>query len=234
MLLEMSYVGHQNSVMCLCVWGELLFSGSFTTEIIGWNEFNGQLLRFYDGHSAPVRVLSVFGGVLYSAGEENAIISWNIDSGSIRNYFPRHHINLVWCFAYEEGNLYSGSTDTNVFKWDVNSGSRVFAYFGRNIRLRSVVLWKGFVISSGENPFFRVYDKAENNVSPVEIMSGHSFWIVCMAVLDDTLFSGSVDTSIRRTSLIDYKELQVYNGNLSLSIFSLFRSSTYYKFTSFG
>lgn len=210
--LQLEYVGHLNTVHSLILWDQMLFSSSTDTKIIFWNEENGQIIRTFNGHSLAVHVISIFRNYLYSGGQDAIILKWNIDSGTIEKTFPYLHSNRIWCFAFDEGNLYSGSIDTTVMRWDLNTSTRSFSYFDRRIRLRSIVLWKNFVIAGGDNQALKIQDRSQNSIFPVEIMSGHFSGVVSLIVFEDTLFSASVDRTILRRSLVDYSELKTYFG----------------------
>lgn len=225
--LQLRYVGHRSTVLSLFLREKMLFSGSYDTKIICWNEVDGQLIRTYNGHTGPVNALYVFDSSLYSAGQERIVLRWHIENGNIETVFPEHHDQTIWCFAFEPDSLYSGSIDTTVIRWDLNSSSRQFTYFGRNIKLRSLVLWKYFVVTGGDNLVIRIQDKSTTSVSPIEIISGHSTGIGCMIVQNDTLFSGSGDSTIRRRSLINFEQVKVYFGILRARKVSCPRSSKF-------
>ncbi|KAI3656214.1 hypothetical protein MP638_006869 [Amoeboaphelidium occidentale] len=212
--LQSNYAGHDSSVLSLVLWNALLFSGSADTTIICWHENNSGIIRIYNGHTDAVRTLHIHNNYLYSGSDNYGIIKWNIDLGSIEAVFDKHHRNSVLCFASEEENLYSGSLDTTVIRWDSTSSTKMFSYFGRNIKLRSVVLWNNMIIAGGDNPALLIQAGLQNAISPVEIMSGHSNeGIGFLDLLGDTLFSGGVDATIRRFSLLNYSFIQVFYGH---------------------
>lgn len=212
--LQLSYIGHQSTVLALFLKDDKLFSGSTDTSIICWNEYTSRLIRIYEGHIDSVRVVSIHDNYMYSSGQDVVILKWNIDSGDIEERFPVLHKSSVSSFAVEQGILYSGSLDTTVIKWDLNASSKLFAYSGRNKRLRSVVLWKNLVIASGDTATFKIHDKSQDLILPIEIMSGHLGDAGCLLVHGDILYSGSTDKTIRSLSLIDLTGLRVYYGNL--------------------
>lgn len=214
--LQLSYVGHQSTVLALLLWNDMLFSGSVDTTVICWNEINGQIIRTYNGHTGEVQVVSLYENHLYSAGRPYSIIKWNIDSGIIEKVFSDEHFHTIMCLTSGEGSLFSGSLDTTVVRWDLSTSEKIFIYSGRNIRLWCLALWKNFVVAGGESLVLRIIHKTQNSVSPVEIMSGHSNDVGCMLVLGDTLFSGSIDSTIRRRSLIDFADISIYYGNYNV------------------
>jgi WD40 repeat protein len=212
--LQQRYVGHRRTVLTLSILEDTLFSGSADQTIIRWNEKNGQIIRYYD-HTSAVEVLTIFDNYLFSSGQENKILKWNIKSGIVEKTFPKHHGGSIRCLAFEQGLLYSGSVDGTVIKWDLNTSSRISVYKGRKSRFWSLLLWKTFVIAGGESDAIKIQDKSQNSIFPVEIISGHSAeGIVCMTVLNDSLFTGGVDSTIRRRSLIDHMVVNVYYGNV--------------------
>ncbi|KAI3659957.1 hypothetical protein MP638_004984 [Amoeboaphelidium occidentale] len=211
--LQLSYTGHQSTVLTLFLLDDKLFSGSTDTTIICWNEYTSRLIRVYEGHIDSVRVVSIHENYLYSAGQEFVIFKWNIESGNIEKRFPVAHKSSISSFAFDDGILYSGSLDTSVIKWDLNTSSRIITYSGRNKRLRSVVLWKNLVVASGDTSMFKIHDKSQDLVLPVEIMSGRLGDTGCILVHADVLFSGGTDKTIRSISLIDFSGLRVFYGH---------------------
>lgn len=213
--LILDFVGHTDSVFSLLLWEETLFSGSSDSKIICWDKANGQMIRTYLGSTDATFVLSIFDNHLYSTSQDRIIMKWNIDSGSIVETFPKHHTGFIWCFAFNSRSLFSGSGDTTVIRWDLNTSSRLFTYTGRNIQLRAVVLWRNLVIAGGDNLALTIQDTTRNSIFPIEVASGHSEdGIVCMILLDDILFSGGVDATIRSRNLIDFTDLNIYYGTL--------------------
>lgn len=186
-------MGHKNSVFILLFWEGTLLSGSGDAKIIRWNENTGQIIHLYEGHMAVVQIISIFENYLYSAGQELNIFKWNIDSGTIDKTFLAYHRHEVWCLAFEAGYLYSGSLDKSVIRRDLNTFSRLFTYSGRRISLQILVLWKNVLIAAGDSSTFRMLEKSQNLMFPVEVMSDHSSDVYCLIVFDDTLFSGSSD-----------------------------------------
>jgi WD40 repeat protein len=219
--LLLSYEGHQSSVFTLFLQGVFLFSGSFDSTIICWNEENGQIIRIFSGHSTAVWVIAIIDDYLYSASEPEGIFKWNIDSGAIENIFPVSHLNTIYCFAFENGTLYSGSTDTTVIRWDLRTSSKLFTYGGRKTKLRALVLWKNVVLAAGDGPVLTIQDKSQNTLFPVEIISGHESDVLCMIMINDTFFTGGVDATIRRRSFIDFSDIKIYNGNFVQREFNL-------------
>ncbi|KAI3658801.1 hypothetical protein MP638_002601 [Amoeboaphelidium occidentale] len=179
--LQLSYMGHTNSVNAVILWERMLFSGSADSKIICWNEANGQKIRVYEGHTAAVHIISIFENYLYSAGLQDSILKWNIDSGMIENVFPSFHSNRIWCFAFEKGSLYSGSIDATVIKWDVNTSSKLFTYSGSSdsaIRRRCLI-----------------------NFTDLNIYYGHSRSVVALALDEKFMYSGSSDCTMKRWNI---------------------------------
>lgn len=211
--LQLRYVGHRNSVETLLLWEGMLFYGSIDTNIICWDKERGQVIRIYEGQTGPIQAIAIFENFLYSAGRQAIIFKWSIDSGIVEKTFPALQSINIRCFEFYEGTLFSGSIDTTVIRWDPITASALYTYGGRNIKLRSVVLWKSFVIASGDNGVIRFEDKSQNSIAPLEIMSGHpTGGVLSLLVRDDTLFSGGVDSTIRGRSLLDYTDLKIYYG----------------------
>lgn len=84
--------------------------------------------------------------------------------------------------------LYSGSFDATVVKWGAIDGKllsryrgnfhqRLFHPSGRSKKLRSVVRWRGFVISAGEDWLIRGWDSSSESGYPDFVIRGHTFYV---------------------------------------------------------
>lgn len=213
--LRLGYVGHESTVYTLFLWNTMLFSGSADTQIIGWNEETGEIIRIYYGHKSPVRLVAIYDNYLVSSAHLTVLVKWNIDDGRAVEVFPDGHRNLVLSFAFDQGSLYSGGLDAAAIRWNFTNVSVLFTYGGRNIKLRSVVPWKNYVIASGDSMELRVLDKSQNSIFPHQVMSGHSDdGVVCLILHGDILFSGGGDKTIRSRNLTNFVDLRVYYGKI--------------------
>lgn len=64
----------------------------------------------------------------------------------------------------------------------------LFTYEGHNKKLRSVVSWKNFVISGGEDAKIRIWDVSFNSIDAYAVLVDHKLDVVCLYVHNDILF----------------------------------------------
>ena len=67
--------GHKDSVYCLIVWNNHLYSGSWDNTIRKWNE-NGNCIATLRGHTHVAYCLTVWNNCLYSGSLDCTIRKW--------------------------------------------------------------------------------------------------------------------------------------------------------------
>jgi WD40 repeat protein len=195
------FTGHTDYVYCLVLQEETLFSGSNDKTIIFWNIFNGQSIRILVGHSDSVTALTILGIDLYSGSNDGMVIKWNIASGENLINFPRRHTNVVKSLACNQNSLFSGSNDKSVIRWNKLNGSPEFFYLSQEIRIRSMVWWKNFIIGGRDDSDIQLVDASVLKLEPISLMKGHISSVLCLFTYEDELFSGSLDSTIRLWNL---------------------------------
>lgn len=198
---DLQFSSHSDLVLSICIYQDVLLSGSLDTTIKIWKKLNGVLIRTCAAHTTWVMAVAVFDSHLYSGGLDGSIIKWNIDNGEILKRFLPVHRQTIKCFAYREGSLFSGAYDTAAIRWNAMSGLPIFIYVGSNNKLRGVVLWKQFVISSGENGQIRAWDTSINSVDTYAVLEDPFNNINCLFVVEDILYSGNSNSAVKQWNL---------------------------------
>lgn len=210
--LAMSLDGHKDPVYSLAIHQKRLFSGSVDRSIICWNSVNGAFILEYIGHTDVVYVVSVFNNELYTGGRDAMVIKWSINDGQLLKVFPENQPAAIRCFDFTDQSIYSGADDATVVQMDLSSGLSSHVYGGRNQKLRSVVAWKNYIISSGEDSKIRLWDSTLNSIAESYMLVGHERPVNCLAIYEGTLFSGDSDAIIRQWNLTDLSNLSVLIG----------------------
>ena len=78
----MKFTGHEATVVCICVHGQLLASGSSDTTIRLCNKRNGQLLRILNGHIRGIQCLQLGSTWMVSGGTDADIRIWSLEHRS--------------------------------------------------------------------------------------------------------------------------------------------------------
>ncbi|KAI3660171.1 hypothetical protein MP638_002568 [Amoeboaphelidium occidentale] len=195
------FVGHEDSVGCLLIIQDLLLSGSGDRKIIKWNKNDRTILGVFTGHTSLIFGILAIGDVLYSGGDDLVIFQWNITENRKLKTFPAQHVGIIWCFAHDSQSVFSSSVDNTIIRWNTSTAEPLFFFKGYSLKLRSMVIWRSFVITGGEDAQVSLWDKRQNSVSPSVILTGHTYGIYCMHIQGDSLFSGAEDATVREWDL---------------------------------
>lgn len=209
---RLRFDGHFSSVLSLFLSDIVLVSGSTDRKVICWNPTNGNIIRTLTGHSDAVYTVGLFDEYVYSGGASRVVFKWNIENGEVLKMFPFIHISVVKCFAYRPSELFSGSIDTTVIRWNATSGAYRSQYRGRNKKLRALAAWKSFVISAGEDIEINIWDASIDSVEPLAVFTEHTLAINCLAIYDDSLYSGSSDKTVKQWNLQNFTMTTMFEG----------------------
>lgn len=204
----------------------ILFSGLDDFTIVAWNPDTGGAIRTYNGHSGSVLALATNGDELYSAGVDKVILQWNIRSGELLQEFPPHHINKITSLALKDGLIFSAAFDAEIVQWNSTTGEQLRVFKTSRIILRSVAVWKNFVISAGEESKIAIWDNTADSIEPLKILTGHIYPINCLLVSGDFLFTGSSDKTVKQWKLMNDNPEKEFVGK-SMHEKLTFRTSRY-------
>lgn len=210
--MQLRYQGHSDSVPALYLSEDLLFSGSVDRMIICWNSTTGVIIRKFAGHVNAVSAIVVVDDELYSGSWDISIIKWNKTDGRIIKAFPVINENIIKCVKYWNNSLFAGSADTSIIKWNVTTGNYSFIYTGRIRKIFSITLWSSFIISAGEDFVIRLWDSTVNSIDASRTIYGHGNAVNALLLYEETLFSGSSDSTIRQWQLEDFTTLKILTG----------------------
>ncbi|KAI3661527.1 hypothetical protein MP638_007257, partial [Amoeboaphelidium occidentale] len=202
---------HANSIFSLFIWDGLLYSGSVDEAIFSWNIMNGEMVRSYVGHSGVVNAIEVCDGELYSTSSRGELFKWSINDGLIAKKFAEVHSNEIQGFACKYQFLFTGSSDTTVIRWDASTGNATFIYDQGNFRIRSIVSWKKFIISAGEDAEIRKWDASIDSIYPFAVFDNNRTVINTLLVYDDYVYSGENFGAIKEISLSHLTIIRTFN-----------------------
>lgn len=208
-------IGHSTTVYSLFIWNNLLFSGSFDSTIVSWNTENAKVIQRYFGHSGSVYAVAVFDGHLYSSGSLDELFKWNTSTGQITMRFPKYHLNGIVSLAFRSQALFSGSYDNTLIKWDAVSGDILFLYAGRNSFIKSVVSWKNFVISGGDNAEIRTWDASIDSINPFAVLDNNLARIHTLYIFENLLYCGDHLSGVKELRLPSLTVIRTFEGKIS-------------------
>ena len=110
--------GHTDSVRCLTLHENKLFSGSDDSIIRIWNTETYEEIATLEGHIDSVRCLTFHENKLYSGSYNTTIRIWNTETYEQITILIGH-TNWVQCLTLQENKLVSGSEDETIRIWRV-------------------------------------------------------------------------------------------------------------------
>ncbi|KAI3659292.1 hypothetical protein MP638_003508 [Amoeboaphelidium occidentale] len=209
------FTGHTDTVSCLVLREETLFSGSNDKTIIFWNVVNGQSIRILVGHAGSVTALTILGKDLYSGSNDGMVIKWDIASGDKLIDFPRRHTNVVKSLACNQNSLFSGSDDKSVIRWNKLNGSPEYFYLSQEIRIRSMFLWKNFIIGGRDDSDIQLVDASILKLEPIALMKGH---ISSLGYYNQTMELDDFDRHTGAVRTLSVDNLYLFSGGDDLIV----------------
>lgn len=111
---------HLNSINCLTVYENDLYSGSSDFTVKQWDLMRFALSKAYNGPTRAVDSIIVDQSSVYSSGYEKNIYQWNISSVTLSGLFVGHSTDVPSLQIYS-GLLFSGSEDKTIRAWNTQS-----------------------------------------------------------------------------------------------------------------
>ena len=110
--------GHNDTVPCLTLHDNKLYSGGWDKTIRIWNTETYELVATLEGHTDMVKCLTILKNKLYSASNDKTIKIWNTETYELVATL-RGHTHSVLCLAIHKNKLYSGSNDKTIRVWKI-------------------------------------------------------------------------------------------------------------------
>ncbi|KAF9425613.1 hypothetical protein BGZ94_007377 [Podila epigama] len=206
------------------VLGHELFSCSYDGTILHWDlqtftPFEGGRGGPWKGHIRGVNDLcltledddSESGGnteesagkeYLYSAGSDGTIRKWDIARGQGRGghcvHVFHHHATTVYKVLVDMVEIWSTSADKTAQRLDLET-KKVDTKLEHPDFVKAIALAGPYVMTGGRQESIRVWSIGTGKM--IKEIKGHFDEVSCMIVIGSTLFSGSLDNTIRRWSL---------------------------------
>ncbi|CAJ1337936.1 unnamed protein product [Effrenium voratum] len=178
-----------------------------------WSLDSAQCLKKFDGPSEEPAFMFAKGTHFFatSPGDASAVALWDVTSGELRVTFSGHSSAINGLFATSR-RLFSGSSDGSVREWALDSTpTRVFGDNARRHWAPLAVVTKKLYNASATG-----YDINEWCLQSGELLRrfvGHKDDVESIVMLDQKLYSASVDTSIKQWSLTTAECEQTFEGH---------------------
>jgi len=230
------YNGHTSSINCLYPYTNKskdeikLYSASNDKTIREWAIEKGICTKVFEGHSS--RVIGIIidradeSDTMYSCSHDNTLKAWNLETAACLRTFDKH-TDQISCFGISEELLYSGSIDKTIRLWNKKTGEILATIEGHTDAISALQVINSnntrMLYSSSIDNTVRSWDISPENIpfieQPQAIFKGHTDWIWCIKVVDNRVYTGSKDCTIRQWDLLG-NCLNVYEGHTH-SVFRL-------------
>ncbi|KAK3737770.1 hypothetical protein QZH41_012207, partial [Actinostola sp. cb2023] len=192
-----TFVGHTGPVWALCVYGDLLFSGSSDKSIKVWDTLTTyKCVKTLEGHTGIVLALRTHEKMLFSGSSDCTINIWSIERLELLQSLQGHE-NPVCTLVSKRDTLFSGSLKM-IRVWNLSTMGLVKELTGLNHWVRALVASDNYLYS-GSYQTIKLWDA--NTHKLVETLNGHVGTVYALAVLNapgqGKLFSASYDRSLR-------------------------------------
>ncbi|CAG8505639.1 11232_t:CDS:2 [Diversispora eburnea] len=179
----------------------ILFSGSSDKTIKSWNLLTGESLKVFRGHTRGIEDLAFDEGenFLYSASSDNFVRKWNPLTAECLQIF-KDHLTSIYCLKIIDEEMWTASADTTVKRWDLSTG-KPDTTFKHPDFVKCISLFGPYVITGSRDEIIRVFDIGSEKL--INAIEGHFDEIGCMCIKGTTLYTGSLDCTIRKWSLHD-------------------------------
>ncbi|CAG8578103.1 3230_t:CDS:2 [Paraglomus brasilianum] len=177
----------------------ILYSGSSDKKIRSWNLVTGEELRSFQGHTRGIEDLGLDESeqYLYSASSDKDIRKWNTSTGDCLQVFDGH-LTSVYCLRLFDEEMWTASADKTVKRWDLVTGKPDTSLDHPDF-VKCLVVVEPYVITGGRDEDIRIFEIASGKL--VKKIEGHFDEVSCMAVHGTTLYTGSLDCTVRKWSI---------------------------------
>ncbi|XP_071493260.1 E3 ubiquitin-protein ligase TRAF7-like [Diadema antillarum] len=205
-----TFVGHQGPVWCLCVYGDLLFSGSSDKTIKAWDTCtNYTCQKTLEGHNGIVLALCTHGNRLYSGSADCTIMVWNIETLEVEKTIQAHE-NPVCTLVAANNMLFSGSLKV-IKVWDLHTHQLKRELTGLNHWVRALVA-NGNYLYSGSYQTIKVWDL--NTLEIVRSLQTSGGSVYSIAITNHHIIAGTYENCIHVWDKNDYSQVETLTGHV--------------------
>jgi WD40 repeat protein len=216
--IKLSFVGHTSTISSILLYNEKIISADINGNIFAWSKETGEVIMQYFGFQNTVFAITIFEETLLAGGKGGSIIRWKIDNGEVIKTFAHTHAGNLLSMQVLNDKVFTGSSIGGVIRWNLSDYSP-FILQRRLNSLRTIAVWKNFLISGSDDSRIRVYDSTSGDTLPVFTAVKHRSFVAFVHVYEDFLFSGGSDSLIIQWNLLNMTMLKIFYGkNIRITI----------------
>lgn len=187
---------HSDAVSALCVFENLLISGSWDTTIKVWNPKTWQCERTLSDHTGTVRCFATCAGMVVSGSDDCTIKVWNPETWTLVRTLADQN-GAVNAVTECSGRLASGSDEGTIKLWNIGTWvCEVTIHQSDNpCGVLSLTMCGGKLVSGSDEAIIKVWNT--QNWTCEQVIRDHTDEVWCLVSINDRLISGSTDSTIR-------------------------------------
>ncbi|KAG0174696.1 hypothetical protein DFQ28_007577 [Apophysomyces sp. BC1034] len=192
--------GHTDFVKSLVAVGKVLYSSSSDTHIRKWDMQTHECLDVLKNHhSRPIESLAVSpdGQFLFSASTDRTIKKWDLRTDECVKTYEGHDTS-IYCVRVWDDEIWTASADKTVRRWNIETG-QADTVLVHPAAAKSVIVVGPYVVTGASDDNIRVWDIASGKLECT--IEGHFDEIGCLDVYGSTVYSASLDCSLRRWTI---------------------------------
>jgi WD40 repeat protein len=144
-----NFVGHTNSIFCLHVTNQYLFSGAQDHTIRLWDKKSTTCLHILTGHTKGISCIKTCKDWIISGSYDGTIKIWDIHSTECLKTLSGHMD--VYSICVVEPLIISGSADGSIRVWELNTGNCKIMIDSGWVEAIDVDIQDGVIASLGES-----------------------------------------------------------------------------------
>ncbi|XP_064646056.1 WD repeat-containing protein 86-like isoform X2 [Lineus longissimus] len=175
---------------------DVLITGSADFTAKSWSFETGKCLVTYRGHTGSVTCMATdpAGKVLFTGSCDGTVRSWDISDGEELKVFEGHQ-NAVICMQVVNKIMYTGSSDHTGRSWVTEFGDCTRIYRGHKHTVSTIRFHDGFIYTTCGDGIARCHDAKSGALK--RKFNGHELSVNCQQIVEERLFTGSHDCSLR-------------------------------------
>ncbi|KAL8903179.1 MAG: hypothetical protein Q9207_004101 [Kuettlingeria erythrocarpa] len=156
-------MGHQASVRCLEIHGDLVVSGSYDTTAKIWSISSGQCLRTLQGHFSQIYAIAFDGLRIATGSLDTSVRIWNPSDGTCLAIL-QGHTSLVGQLQMRNSTLVTGGSDGSVRVWSLNTYNPVHRLAAHDNSVTSLQFDDLRIVSGGSDGRVKIWDLNTGNL----------------------------------------------------------------------
>ncbi|KAJ5223807.1 hypothetical protein N7468_008349 [Penicillium chermesinum] len=149
-------VGHQASVRCLAIHGDLVVSGSYDTTARIWSIPQGRCLRTLSGHFSQIYAIAFDGRRIATGSLDTSVRIWDPQSGQCHAIL-QGHTSLVGQLQMRGDTLVTGGSDGSVRVWSLTKMAPIHRLAAHDNSVTSLQFDNTRIVSGGSDGRVKVW-----------------------------------------------------------------------------